>query len=41
MAEIDPVRVTLHRKSDYRFEVDWGLPGLAPGQLDEPEPLGK
>ena len=41
MAEIQTVEVTLRPKEGYHFEVDWGIAGVAPGQLDEPPPLGR
>ena len=40
MSETQTGTVRLHRKEGYRFEVDWGLPGAAVGEIDEPVPLG-
>lgn len=35
------VTVTLDLKDGYRFLVDFGLPGVTPLVMDEPEPLGE
>ena len=41
MTETQSITVALRREDGYRFEVDWGLPGVATAALDEPAPVGK
>lgn len=41
MSETQSITVALRREDGYRFEVDWGLPGVAGGAMDEPAPVGK
>ena len=33
--------MTLRRDDGYLFDVDWALPGVAAGALDEPAPVGQ
>lgn len=36
----DQFTITLQQQAGYRFEVDFGQPGVPPLQTDEPPPLG-
>ncbi len=40
MIDQQTIEVTLSRKDGYRFDVDWGVPGMPPNTLDETPPLG-
>ncbi len=40
MSEERDFRVSLRRREGFRFEVDFGLEGVEPLYMDEPEPVG-
>jgi organic hydroperoxide reductase OsmC/OhrA len=38
--DIQTVKVEIRQQEKYRFRVDWGLPGVPAGGIDEPPPIG-